>query len=499
MSARVSARSDDVDMLDHTVTTEEAVRGLRDALDASLPPNCVRGDVDSLRAYAADWSWPAVNAEAAGMPQGRPDIVARPRDARDVQTIVRLAARHGVPLVPWGAGTGVQGASVATRGGLVVDLRGLDGIRVVNEQAMTATVEAGMICDRFEEALNQRGLTFPHYPASSWLSTVGGYVACRGSGVMSTRYGKIEDLVLSLEVVLPDGSLIETLPVPRHACGPDLAGLFIGSEGTLGVITAATVRIKPLPAARIFRALAFPDLAAGLEAGQRMMHDGLRPPVMRLYDAAAAHSLGRAVGVALDGPTTVLGFEGRRELVDVEAALAVEHALACGGRELEPAIGEAWWEHRFDFYYPPHYPTLPSIWGTIDVVATYDRIMPAYEAMRTALVDRFSQYDLRLTTHLSHWYDWGTMLYARIMIPHGPDDPAAAFALNEEIWQAGVEAALNAGAVINDHHGLGLKLTPFLKRQYGTAYPTLMAVKRALDPGNIMNPGKWLEDYTSDE
>jgi len=484
-----------VDMLDHATAP---VAALREALAATLPPERLRDDAESLRAYQADWSWPAVNAAAAGRPQGRADLVARPRDAREVQTLVRLAARHGVAVVPWGAGSGVQGASVPVRGGLVVDLRGLDAIREVNEQAMTVTVEAGLICDRFEEALNARGLTFPHYPASSWLSTVGGYVACRGAGVMSTRYGKIEDLVLSLEVVLPDGSLIETLPVPRHACGPDLAGLFIGSEGTLGIVTAATVRVKRPPAARAYRALAFSDLASGLEAGRRMMHDGLHPPVMRLYDApAAAHSLSRAVGAELDAPTMVLVHEGRAELVEVEARLAVEHALACGGRELDAAIGQAWWEHRFDFYHPPYYPTLPSIWGTIDVVATYDRVMPAYEAMREVLTARFAQYDLRLTTHLSHWYDWGTMLYSRVTIPRGPDDPAAAFALNEEIWRVGVEAALDAGAVINDHHGLGLKLAPFLKRQYGTAYPTLMAVKRALDPGNIMNPGKWLEDYTS--
>jgi len=456
-----------VDMLDHATAP---VAALREALAATLPPGRLRDDAESLRAYQADWSWPAVNAAAAGKPQGHADLVARPRDVRDVRTLVRLASRHGVPVVPWGAGSGVQGASVPVRGGLVVDLRGL----------------------------NARGLTFPHYPASSWLSTVGGYVACRGAGVMSTRYGKIEDLVLSLEVVLPDGSLIETLPVPRHACGPDLAGLFVGSEGTLGIITAATVRVKRPPAARAFRALAFSNLASGLEAGRRMMHDGLHPPVIRLYDApAAAHSLARAVGAELDAPTMVLVFEGRAELVEVEARLAMEHALACGGRELDAAIGHAWWEHRFDFYHPPYYPTLPSIWGTIDVVATYDRVMPAYEAMREALTGRFARHDLRLTTHLSHWYDWGTMLYSRVTIPRGPDDPAAAFALNEEIWRVGVEAALDAGAVINDHHGLGLKLAPFLKRQYGTAYPTLMAVKRALDPGNIMNPGKWLEDYTS--
>jgi alkyldihydroxyacetonephosphate synthase len=473
-----------------------SVTMLRDTLGTLLPAGRVLTDPESLERYQADWSWAAVAAKAAGTPEGRPDLIVCPHNVGEVVDAVRAAARHGTPLVAWGGGSGVQGASVPVRGGIVLDLSALTGIRDINAQAMTATVEAGLVCDRFEEALHARGLTFPHYPASSWLGTIGGYIATRGAGVMSTRYGKIEDLVLSVEAVLPDGSLIQTLPVPRHACGPDLTGLFVGAEGTMGVVTAATVRIKPRPAAREFRTLSFPDLASGLEAGRRMMMDGIHPPVMRLYDAsAAAHSLSRVIGTPLSEPTTVLVFEGRPELVRVEAALAVEHGTACGGREMETRISETWWDHRFDFYHPPYYPTLPSIWGTIDVVATYDRLLPAYRALHEALLPRFAGHGLRLTTHLSHWYDWGSMLYTRFMIPEGPSDYDAAQRLNAEIWETGINAALHSGAVINDHHGVGLKLAPFLRRQYGTAYPLLMTIKRAVDPEGIMNPGKWLDDY----
>jgi alkyldihydroxyacetonephosphate synthase len=188
----------------------------------------------------------------------------------------------------------------------------------------------------------------------------------------------------------------------------------------------------------------------------------------------------------------VLVFEGRQELIEVESRLAVEHGLDCGGRELNSAVSEIWWQRRFDFYRPPHYPTLPAMWGTIDVVATFDRIIPTYEALREALLPRFAEHNLRLNTHLSHWYEWGTMLYARFGIPKGPDDPAVAMRLNEEIWHAGIEAALRCGAVINDHHGLGLKLAPFAPQQFGSSYPLLTTVKRALDPKGIMNPGKWL-------
>lgn len=471
------------------------VAALHETLSRLLSPDRVSADTASLQRYHADWSWAAEAARAAGRPQGHPELVVRPLDVHEVSSALRAANEHGVPVVAWGGGSGVQGAAVPVRGGLVVDLTALTAIREINETAMTATVEAGLVCDAFEEALNARGLTFPHYPASSWLGTIGGYISTRGSGVMSTRYGTIVDLVLSLEVALPDGSVAQTLKVPRHAAGPDLAGLFVGAEGTLGIVTAATVRVKPLPQARLFRTLAFADLAAGLEAGRRIMVEGLRPPAMRLYDpSAAAHSLSRVIASSLRDPTMVLVFEGRPELIEVEARLAVEHGLACGGRELDQGISAAWWEHRFDFYHPPHYPTLPAMWGTIDVVATYDRIMPVYAALQEALLPRFAAYNLRLNTHLSHWYDWGTMLYARFGIPQGPDDPDEAQRLNAEIWHAGIEAALRHGAIINDHHGLGLKLAPFVREQYGSSYALLMAVKRALDPKGIMNPGKWLED-----
>ena len=311
------------------------IDALRHALSQLLPSESVVTDAEGLHPFQADWSWAAVAAQAAGRPQGRPELAVRPLDA-EVAAVIRAAHEHGVPVVPWGGGSGVQGASVPVRGGLILDLTALTAVREINEQAMTVTVEAGLIADRFEEMLNERGLTFPHYPASSWLGTIGGYISTRGSGVMSTRYGTIVDLVLSLEVVLPDGSIVQTLPVPRHASGPDLADLFVGAEGTLGVVTAATVRIKPLPEARAFRALSFPDLASGLDAGRRMMHDGLRPPVMRLYDpSATAHSLSRVVGIDLREPTMVLVFEGPERLIEVEAALAVEHGENSGGQRLD--------------------------------------------------------------------------------------------------------------------------------------------------------------------
>ena len=184
----------------------------------------------------------------------------------------------------------------------MVDLSAMDRIVEIDEASLTATVEAGHNGRAFERALNERGLSFPHFPASAEWASVGGYVAARGSGVLSSRYGKIEDQVVALRVVTPTGEVIDTMPVPRHAVGPELTQLFVGSEGTLGVITRVTVKLVPLPAHRRFEAVALPSLEGGIEALRATMQRGLRPAVIRFYDAEASRgSLSPVVGARSTG------------------------------------------------------------------------------------------------------------------------------------------------------------------------------------------------------
>ena len=407
----------------------------------------------------------------------------------DVAATLRIAAEAGVPVVPRGGGSGVMGAAVPYAGGVVLDVSGMDRVIEIDDESLTATVEAGLNGRAFERLLNARGLSFPHYPASAEWASVGGYVAARGSGVLSSRYGKIEDLVVALRVVTPGGTVIDTVPVPRHAVGPELTQLFVGAEGTLGVITRVTVKLIPLPRHRRFEAVAMPSLQAGVDALRDVLQRGVRPAVIRFYDAeASSGSLAPIVGRALDAPTALLMFEGEREVADAEAEITLRRLGAEGGEPLEPDLCRTWWERRYDFYHPPHYPQLPAMWGTIDAVASYGRILGVYDAIRAALAP-FEARGLRLRTHFSHWYEWGTMVYPRFVIPDasGEPDPAA---LYKEIWRAGVEAILEAGGVINDHHGVGSTLAPYLERQWGAAHGTLREIKRALDPAGVMNPGK---------
>ena len=301
----------------------------RTDLERELGDGVVSHEPERLDAFVADTYWIALHAQAEGEPLGRPELVARPSTEAGVAAAVRIASEHGVPVVPWGGGSGTQGGSVPIRGGLVIDLTGLDRIVEIDERSFTVTCEAGVNGNRLERELNARGLMLPHYPASSEWATVGGYVAARGSGVLSTRYGKIEDLLLSLRVVLASGELIETVPVPRHAVGPELTQLFVGSEGTLGVITQVTLQIVPLPSVRRFATVRFPSIAVGVDAIRRSLAVGVRPSVIRMYDDEATRlALSPVVGEELDGVCTVLCFEGEPGTAEAEETAT----LAAGAR-----------------------------------------------------------------------------------------------------------------------------------------------------------------------
>ena len=184
---------------------------------------------------------------------------------------------------------------------------------------------------------------------------------------------------------------------------------------------------------------------------------------------------------------TVLAFEGEEEAAELEERRTLAIATEAGAEVLDPALGQRWWDRRYDFYHPPHQPELPAIWGTLDVVATYARVKDVYDALHAAVREPYRDTGLQLRMHFSHWYLWGTMIYGRFVVPDGGPD---ALALHDRIWEDGMTAALDAGAVINDHHGVGIKLGPYMQRQHGAALDSIRRIKTALDPHDVMNPGK---------
>ena len=455
--------------------------------------NVVRGD-RAKRAFTGDQSWVSIVSAAAGRSLSQQDLIVKAHAPEEVAEVLKIANETKTPVTPLGGGSGVQGAANADKGGILLDLNGLDRVRAIDESSLTAVVECGVNCAEFEGKLNAGGLRFTHYPASAEWASIGGCIAARGSGVLSSKYGKIEDHVLALEIVLPTGEIVHTPAVPRHAAGPELAQLMVGSEGTLGIVTAATVQLRRMPAKQSFLCFAFDGLGEGIAAGREVMLSGLRPAVMRLYDEhSATGSLEKVVGAGLDGPTFVLMCDGEvAGSVDAEVTAVAAVLEQHGGRDLGGAIGEKWWENRYAFYHVPDAPELPAMWATLDVVADFSHIERVYHDVTSAIRTAAGpDVDLSLGTHLSHWYPWGSMIYARFKITPAPERLEEALALHDRIIRDGTKAALSAGAVLNDHHGVGTRLAPYLKDQLGDAGMLMLSrIKRGLDPNGVLSPGK---------
>jgi alkyldihydroxyacetonephosphate synthase len=243
----------------------------------------VRG-VD-LETYARDM-WPRLLiAYREGMPPAhRPHAVVWPEHIREIVSVVKLARGLGLPIVPYGGGSGVCGGAVPLYGGITIDTKRMQQLRSVQSEELVCDVEAGLSGERFERELARRGYTFGHFPSSIYCSTVGGWLACRAAGQLSTKYGKVEDRVAGLTVVTGRGEVIETDGPNRALRGPNWSQLLVGSEGTLGIITSARLRVSPAPQLRVFRGFEVDDVQAGVEAIRRVLQKGLRPAVVRLYD-----------------------------------------------------------------------------------------------------------------------------------------------------------------------------------------------------------------------
>jgi alkyldihydroxyacetonephosphate synthase len=448
-------------------------------------------DPAELAAQAADWSWMSQLYRLHDIDLPSADVKVRPGSAQEVAEVIRIASDHRVPVVPRGGGSGTQGGTFALYGGIAVDLTRMDRILEIDETSLVVKVEAGVTGPQLEEVLNPLGLVVAHEPGSFHFgATVGGWLAARGSGVRSTKYGKPEDMVLQVEVALPPGQLASTPSVPNHAAGPGLLQLLVGSEGTMGVITSATVRMDPVPQAQAFLTYEFATVFDGLEAGRRVMTQRWRPAVMRLYDEADRDKLNGNLGLELTGPLLVVICDGDQRLVDLESEAITSICSEVGGTYLGPGGAKTWWDGKYEPYAEGKAPAPPTIFGTTDTVCTFDDMPDLYRAKRKNVEEGFAEYGAQYTAHFSHWFPWGVMVYDRFYVHDSPKDPMEALDLHDRLWDSAVRTSLAHGGVINEHHGVGVKLGRFRREQYGPWWSYLQGIKDAIDPDGIMNPGK---------
>ena len=467
------------------------IKQIEREISAVVGRDHVNTDSSILHEQASDWSWISQHLNMIKKSLPTADIYVEPASADEVAEVLRIASEYRIPVIPRGGGSGTQGGTFALYGGIAMDLRRLNKVLKIDEVSMVVTAEAGITGPELEKVLNASGLTMPHYPGSFHFgATLGGCLAARGSGVVSTKYGKVEDLVLQIEFAVPPGKLIETMKVPSHAAGPGIIQTVVGSEGTLGIITKATMRIERLPASQIFLSFGFKDISAGIEAARRIMVDRFRPAVIRLYDEADSEKLSTWLNLGVEGVLLVVMCDGSKELTDLEADGISKLCESVGGQSFGAGVGQMWWDGKYEPFKHGNIPAPPQIFGTTDTSARFEDLEKIYWAKKRAIEVGFAQYGARYTAHFSHWFPWGGMIYDRFYIDNGPEDSDAAIALHDEVWDAAIKASLDNGGSLNEHHGVGLKLSRFMRLQHGAAFPLLQGVKDAWDPDGIMNPGK---------
>jgi len=463
----------------------------------------VRTEAAARAEAGRDW-WPLAIAWAErGQVPALPSVVVRPTSAAQVSVVLASCSAAGVPVTPMAGRSGVCGGSVPLFGGVALDLTGLRGPIALDETSLLADVAVGWFGPDLEAELGARGTgyTLGHWPQSMDLSTVGGWLACRGAGQYSTRYGKIEDMVTGLEVVLADGRIVDTEGAgPRAATGPNLTQLFVGSEGTLGVITSARLRVHPRPPAEGRRAFGFASFAAGLDACRRILRRGATPAVLRLYDATES---ARAFELAETCALIVLD-EAEPGLLAATLAVVDEECDApgdpggVGADRLDDGLVERWLSHRNDVS------ALAPLWRAgivVDTVEVAGRWSSLADLAASVVAD-LGHLDgtLVVSVHQSHAYPDGACLYFTFAGRARGADGEAALGPDEALgwaetyyraaWEVVTETVRRHGVAISHHHGIGLNRARFLPGALGNGFGVLCSIKAALDPAGILNPGK---------
>ena len=452
--------------------------GFVDALTAVCD---VVTDIDAVANASRDW-WPlSMHWALRGEVPQRAAAVARPTNTAEVAAVLAACNAARVPVTPAGGRSGVVGASVPVFGGVLLDLTPMQGIVGVDAVSGLVEVLPGTFGPDLEAELReQHRLTVGHFPQSFDLATVGGWVACRGAGQYSTRYGKIEDIVAGLEVVLADGTVLRTGGFPAGAQGPDLSQLFIGCEGTLGVVTSVVLRAHPLPAHEARDAYAFATFEAGLDACRRILRRGATPAVLRLYDAPESQR-----GQSGDGVQCVLLVLDEGDPAIVDAAMSVVADECAAADTLSTDLVERWMHHRNDTSALQTLTRKGFVVDTMEIAGPWAALPRIFDDVRAAMLA--VPHARAATCHLSHSYIDGACLYFTFAATPPPDEIEPTYVA---LWDAGQRAVLAAGGNLSHHHGIGLNRARFMDEANGPAQSVLQSVKDALDPNGVLNPGK---------
>ncbi len=500
-------------------------------LQALLGTDAVRDDHAERVKHAAGRGYPDLVRLRAGEPAEAPDAVLYPGRPEQLGALLQLCAKRSIAVVPFGGGTSVVGGVAPLRGEhaavVALDMRELAELIDIDTESRLATVQAGMRAPALERRLAARGLTLGHFPQSFEYVSLGGCAASGGAGQASTGYGRFEELVVGVRLTAPAGEI--ALPArPASAAGPDLRGLLVGSEGTLGVIGELDLRVRAAPHERCCEGAFFADFPSGVSALRALAQEHAAPAVTRLSDEAetrmslaqahAAAGAGRAEGAgesmrsALqaraksraggaylrargygEGCLAIFGFEGTPEEVERGRARAHELVRSHGGLPVGRSPGEAWQRQRFAApYLRDELLTHGVMVETLETATRWSNVQRLHRETRTAIERELRTQGTEgvAMCHVSHIYETGASLYFTLLARQREGAEI-------EQWQAVKRAAGDAivrhGGTITHHHGVGRDHLPWMEHELGAqGVQALRALKQQLDPAGIMNPGKLL-------
>ncbi|MEM7437331.1 MAG: FAD-binding oxidoreductase [Myxococcota bacterium] len=478
-------------------------------------------DADRV-AYARDlWPRQQIRTRAGDAAVAPPAVIVWPANSQEVAEVLRFAADRTVPVIPYGAGSGVCGGISPSAHTILIDTKRMDAIHTLDGDRLSCRAGAGIVGQNLEDQLNARGYTFGHFPSSIYCSTLGGWIACRAAGQTSGRYGKIEDRVNGVTFVDGTGTIWDVERDGRHSA---LLPLLIGSEGILGVVTDATLRVDPQPVTRQLSSWLFPTTSEGLDAIRRIYQAGLRPAVARLYDPfdsmisrsfksknkgepregddastgpglglrtlvrlirrpAAINRLIEAADPVLGGAKLVLVWEDDEAISKAELAEAERICNGFGATNTGEGPARHWLAHRHAVSYRQSaFFAAGAFIDTMEVAAPWSKMVPMYDAVRAALSKH-----VFVMAHFSHAYPEGASIYFTFAGAAGDDDAAAA--LYDETWSVALRAVVDVGGTLSHHHGVGRSKAPVMRREQGAAIEAVRAIKRALDPAGILNVG----------
>lgn len=493
------------------------------AVSEFLSSDQIKTDKRERLLHSYGKSFPDLFRVRRGEVKRAPDMILLPQNHEQVEKIVALAHRHNVCVIPFGGGTnivgGVEPLDASSRMVVTLNLRDMNSLISVDPHSMTATIQAGALGPQLEADLAKVGFNLGHYPDSFEYSTLGGWLATRSAGMQSDAYGKIEDMVVSLKMVTPAGTIV-TRTTPASSAGPDLNRIVVGSEGILGVITEATMRVHKSPAVKDYRGFLFPTFEDGVAAIHETLERGFVPSMIRLQDAGETELAFqmKAPKKGLEGLIQkpikayliakgytapcilIVGFEGNEEAIHSARSGALSILKKHKGFPLGKGVGKTWSADKFNVPYLRDYVMDYSCTADVaETAATWSNVLPLYHNTITAVKAQFAKDRGHgyVGCHISHTYKTGACLYFTWAVTQVPGKELEQYYTYKKLV---TNTFMKSGGTLSHHHAIGYEHLPWMEEEVSrTGLTALRGLKSTLDPKGILNPGKLIPDQTTTE